>query len=98
MNSNLQWKFCDKDYIATKGNFVFKLTYQEIGVYGMGKCYSLQVRRIDESEFKYLHHAFVVKSDGNATEDRHSVGGVLWKETSKILAKAEGILSDNMYL
>ena len=94
----LSWKSTDKDYIAKSGDLVFRLKYQDIGVYGFGKCYSLQIRKISETEYKYLSYAFIIKSDGYEIELKKSVCNTLWSGIKEILLKTEEILSDNMYL
>lgn len=96
--SKLSWKKCNNDYISSSGDFVFKLTYQDIGLYSSGKCYSLQTRKLDESKFEYLHYAFVVQTDGHHVEKRHGVGDKLWTDVDEIITETENILFDNLYI
>lgn len=98
--TKLDWNRSNNNYITRVGDFVFRLNYQNIGVYGFGKCFGLQVRRIDESEFKYLNYTFVVKSDGHHIEKKYSVGGIIYDEEQIdiILSIAEVFLKHNMYI
>jgi len=94
----LTWNNSDRDYIAKTKNFIFKLTYQDIGVMGYGKCYSLQVREIKSSSFEYLHKAFVTKDDGSIAIERYSVDKKLWVNLIDMLNRAESILEDNGFI
>ena len=60
------WRGSDNKYLARsidKG-LVFRLNYQDLGVYGSGKCYTLQVRKQSDVEFTSLGYTFVIKDDG----------------------------------
>lgn len=96
--NKLNWKKSDRHYISRKDNFVFRLSYQNIGVYGIGKCYSLQVRQATEIEFKYIDYAFVISTDGYDCVNKYSVDKKLWNKIEEILCRAEIILEDNMYI
>jgi hypothetical protein len=96
--NKLNWKKSDKHYVSKKDNFIFRLKYDDIGVYGSGKCYSLQVRQVTETDFKYISYAFVIRSDGYNCINKSSVDRKLWNNIEEILHRTEMILEDNMYI
>lgn len=93
----MRWNKSDNKYLARsvdKG-LVFRLNYQDLGVYGFGKCYALQVRKRSDMEFTYLGYTFVTKDDGYGIAKKKSVDDILWYSISDIIKRAEGILRDN---
>lgn len=94
----LIWNECDRDHLAKTENFIFKLSYQDIGVMGYGKCYSLQIREIKSSSFEYLHKSFVIKDDGSRAVEKYSVDEKLWRNIFDIISRAEEILEANGFI
>lgn len=97
----LAWeKVCD-DYVAIGGNFVFRLHQVKMGVYGIGRALTLQVRRRDETEYKNLGYSFCTQDD-NHSMYKECVDAQIFKAITKngtgLLGRAEKILAGNYYL
>jgi len=94
----MKWKKVDKDFVSKVGDFIFRLHYCSMGVYSMGRGYSLQVRKKDETSFRPLGYVFWVSRDGGYnTWAEMSVDGKLW-ETQEMLKRAEELLKGLEYI
>lgn len=94
----LEWKIFDEDLITRHNDLIFRLDYQIIGVYGSGRCYKLQVRKVDELGFRDMGYTFITKNDGHGLVKERSVNGRLWINTSEIVVKAEEYLKENYFI
>lgn len=85
-----------QNFIAKSGDFVFILKRGDVGVYGSGKCYYLQVRKLSETKPHYLA-TFWLKNDGHDGY-RDGVDGKLWDDIQEIQDRATEILKNHFYI
>jgi len=99
--TKLKWNSVQPDvYTSKHKNFIFKLEKGSVGVYSMGRCFRLSVRKIEETKFNHIA-AFWTSPDGGYNtheKDGHSVDSKLWKDIKEIQIKSEQILTNEFYL
>lgn len=95
----LKWEPAGQDYTARTKDFIFLLHSTDIGVYGMGRAFSLRVRKPVESGFTKMGYAFYMKTDGGYDSyKKNSVDGRLWTDPNSVTRRAEQILKNLGYV
>jgi len=99
--AKLKWNSVHPNvYTSKHKNFIFKLEKGDVGVYGMGGCFRLSVRKSNETKFTHIK-AFWTSSDGGYNtyqKEGKSVDNKLWDDIKEIQIKSEEILINEFYV